>query len=106
MGHDPTRAVALTTAARAAQRPQPPEASPGLPLSALSWPAKHDTPSDRCICGSRSHARMHGSQAHREQAVVGAGGVLPAVPDALDTRGLTTCRVGAEQLAKDPRLPP
>ena len=106
MGHDPTRAVALTTAARAAQRPQPPEASPGLPVSALSWPAKHDTPSDRCIRSSRSHVRKHGSQAHRGHVVVGAGGVLPAVPDALDTRALTPCRVGAEQLARDPHLPP
>lgn len=63
-------------------------------------------PSDRCICSSHRHVRKHGSQAHREHAVVGTGGVLPALSDALAARALVPRRGGAEQLARDPHLLP
>ena len=63
-------------------------------------------PSDCCICSSHRHVRKHGSQAHREHAVVGTGGVLPALSDALAARALVPRRGGAEQLARDPHLLP
>ena len=106
MAADGTRAIALTGAERAAQRSRPPDASPRLPVSVWCWPAKQDTPSDRCMCGSRSHARSAARKLTESMRLVGASGVSRAGSDALEVRALVPRRGGAEQLARDPHLPP
>ena len=63
-------------------------------------------PSDRCICSSHRHVRMHGSHARKEHAVTIAGSSVPAVSDAQDDNTLDPRRSGAAQVARDAPLQP
>ena len=64
----------------------------------------HERPSDRCVCSTRRHVRMHGSHARKEHAVTIAGSSVPAVSDAQDDNTLDPRRSGAAQVARDAPL--
>ena len=66
----------------------------------------HERPSDRCVCSTRRHVRMHGSHARKEHAVTIAGSSVPAVSDAQDDNTLDPRRSGAAQVARDAPLQP
>ena len=66
----------------------------------------HEKPSDRCICSTRRHVRMHGSHAREEHVVTIAGSSVHAVSDAQDDNPLDLRRPGAGQVARDAPLQP